>query len=551
MSYSEYTGSTAPRPIRVVLGGAIAITCCCLGFIYFTHHYHRALMMKEQPEELDWRTLADRGPIDNAFIRLIDVELDQSSPFEELEDIFGDFEPGRDADPEEALEAFAGSMEDVNPLEMVQMAIAPIKIIPKGAEKDAVPELIVMDRIEPYIVEAERQLEETGTLSGFVTSYHGDEFVRAILEYSDDDELLEEFDKAAPDQTVYIIEPMAEAISSYEAGWNFWLCGFGFSFGLILCGSGGPVLSTFIYWTVPTLISLLGYPMRYGRGGATMRVIYMAIGSVFVYYGYQLMIVHGKMGQLDGIAIFQSMGFVSLFIGFAGVLSVPSQILTRKIEASMDVAPSPQKKVKMTLQEACSLKPLDIVETIYSDRQLVLSAVDETSDELRQLAESLTTVGFEPPEPRCWQDGEQVSPAAIQIGCQEMVVSDIEIVEGRKECRMVSVLHDGMMVITLSSAVKSGADRRIGSNGTYQRSKSDKPDQMLAQHLETTISIAERRDTSVVIFDVNEIADVCHLGRRVFADIQHQYGESVFEVDAAGYGRFHYPMQPIPEGVMA
>lgn len=116
---------------------------------------------------------------------------------------------------------------------------------------------------------------------------------------------------------------------------------------------------------------------------------------------------------------------------------------------------------------------------------------------------------------------------------------------------MVSVLHDGMTIVTLSPVIKAGADRRVGSNGAYQRSKSDDPETMLSMHLETTISIAEKRDTSVVTFDAEELDQVCHLARRVLVDIQNQYGETEIEVDAGMYGRFRYPAQPIPESVGA
>ena len=231
------------------------------------------------------------------------------------------------------------------------------------------------------------------------------------------------------------------------------------------------------------------------------------------------------------------------------MLAVPAQIISRKVEASMDVAPSQKHEVKISVTEACSLMPLETVETVYLDRDLVPSLIDDCPDDFRHLSESLTTVGFNAAEPRHWQTDGQTSHAAIQMGCQEMVVSDIEIVDGRSECRMVSMLHDGLTVMTLSSNVKVGADRRVGSNGMYQRSQADKPEQLLAQHLEETISIAEKRDTSVVTFESSELNDVCHLARRVLADIQNQYGESILEVHTAQYGRFQFPMQPVAEAM--
>ncbi len=550
MSYSEYSGSQGPRPIRVILGGTLAIACCLIGSVVMTHEYHRALTMKEQAEELDWETFAERGPVDNAFVCLTEVELDQTDPlagFEDLEEMFGDLDP--DADPEAAFEALVQTMDEVNPMEMVRSIVAPVKVIPQGADGDSVREAIVIPRVDHFIAEAERQLQETGTLSGYVSTYQGDEFARAIMTYTGNEELLEELEDRADIAKVYTIEPMALPLDQSTAGSNYWLCGIGLALGLILCGSGGPALSTCVFFTGPSLLSLLGFPMRYGRGGTATRIVYLLIGIGLVSYGYQLMIVQGQFGQIGGDPILHSLGFIGTFVGFAAMLAVPAQIISRKIEASLDVAPSRKHEVKMTVSEACSLMPLETVETVYQDRDLVPSLIDNCPDDLRQLSESLTTVGFNPAEPRHWQADEQTSHAAIQMGCQEMVVSDIEIVDGRAECRMVSMLHDGLTLMTLSSNVKVDADRRVGSNGMYQRSKADKPDQMLAQHLEETISIAEKRDTSVVTFESSELSDVCHLARRVLADIQNQYGESILDVDTAQYGRFRFPMQPIAEAM--
>ena len=282
------------------------------------------------------------------------------------------------------------------------------------------------------------------------------------------------------------------------------------------------------------------------RAAAT-RFVYLLIGGALIGYGYKLMVLEGGFGQIGGNPILHSLGFISTFVGFAAILAVPAQILSRKVEASLDVAPSPQKEVKMSVTEACSLMPVDPVETVYRDRRLVAAAVDESSDELRGLCESLTAVGFNPAQPMYWELDETTSPAVIQIGCQDMVVADMEQVNGRIESRMISMLHDGMVVITLAPDVQVESDRRVGSNGIYTRSRSDDPGQMLAGHLEQTISIAEKRDTSVVNFDANEADDVCRLARRVFADIQYQYGESNIDVDSACYGRFRFPIQPVAD----
>ncbi len=549
MGYSGYTGSQGPRSIRVILGGLLSTACFLIGTIVMTHEYHRALMMQEQPEELDWQTLADRGPVDNAFIRLIDVELDQTDQLEEFERVFGDLEDlDPDADPEAAIEELVAAMEQVNPLEMVELIVAPVKVVPKGTDPKTITEAIVIPRNEAYLEDAERQLQETATLAGFVSTYQGDEFVRAVMTYAGGEDLAQALDDVDQGQTVYTIEPMTEPLDRSAAAANFWLCGFGMALGLLLCGSGGPGLSTCVFFPLPSILSLLGYPLRYGRGGNAARMFYVMVGVGLLYYGYRYLIQQGQFGQIGGNPILHSLGFICTFVGVAAMLAAPAQFLSRKIDATLDVATPPKPEVKMSVTQACSLEPLE-VETVYRDRDLVASTSDQLADEIKYRSESLAVVGFSSPRPQYWLDGERQFPAAIQLGCQNMVVSDLERVEGRTECRLVSVLHDGMTVITLSSNIQTASDRRVGSNGMYQRCKSEQPDQMLAQHLEETISIAERRDTTVVSFDESELDDICLLARRVLADIRNQYGEVTVAINGARYGRFRYPMQPVTEPV--
>ena len=546
MTYSGYSGSKGPRKLRVIVGGLMTTSCLMLGSIIFTHQFHRALMMQPEPEELDWTTLAERGPIDNAYIELIDVDLDRSDPMAELEDMFGEIDP--DADEEELLELFEESMDEVNPLQMVQMAIAPVKVIPSGTDADSVRKAIVIPRVEMYLDEAERQLEENGTIAGYVSTYQGDEFVRAIMQYAGGEELLEEIDKMGPIDKIYTLEPMAQPLSRADAGSNFWLCGFGMALGLIICGSGGPALSTVIFFTVPSILSLLGYPMRYGRGSTMARMIYLVVGAGLVGYGFRLMVMQGGFGQIGGNPILHSLGFISIFFGVASLLATPAQILSRKFEASMDVAPTPKKEIKMSVADACSLEPVEAISSIFTDRNLVASEAHELPDELAECSESLVGVGFSVPEVQSWHDGDSESPTAIQLGCQDMVVAELVSSAGRVESRLVSVLHDGMTIITLSSQSKCGSNRRVGTNGLYVRSRHEDPAQMLSEHLEETISVAERRDTTVVTFEESEIESVCLLSQRVFADVQAQWGEETMEVDSAVYGRFQFPMQSVLEG---
>jgi hypothetical protein len=532
------------------LGGLLSTACFLIGTIVITHDYHRALMMQQQPEELDWQTLADRGPVDNAFIRLIDVELDQADQLGQFADTFGDLQDlDPNADPEAAFEELMAAMEQVNPLEMVEMIVAPVKVVPKGTEPTTIPDAIVIPRNEQYLADAQRQLSESNTLAGFVSTFQGDEFIRAVMNYAGGEDLAEALDDAGTSRTVYTIEPMTEPLDRSAAAANFWFCGFGMSLGLILCGSGGPSLTTCVFFPLPSTLSLLGYPLRYGRGGKTARMFFVVVGVGLLSYGYHLLIQQGQFGRVGGNPVLHSLGFSCTFLGLAAMLAAPAQWVSRKVNASMDVAPAREPEIKMSVTQACSLEPIE-VQTVYRDRDLIASTFTELADEIRFRSESLTAVGFSSPEPQQWLENETQIPAAIQLGCQGMVVCEMESIDGHSECRLVSVLHDGLTVITLSSNINTDSDRRVGSNGMYQRCRTEEPDQMLTQHLEETISIAERRNTSVVTFDESELDHVCLFARRVLADIRNQYGEVIVDISGARYGRFRYPMQPVTEAAI-
>jgi hypothetical protein len=164
---------------------------------------------------------------------------------------------------------------------------------------------------------------------------------------------------------------------------------------------------------------------------------------------------------------------------------------------------------------------------------------------MRAIADSLARIGFGEPESVAWADGLERNPALIQLGCQEMVVCDVEEVDGAIQSRLISVLHDGIAIISLSQNTPASKPLRFGSNGLYQRSRSNDPREMLSEHLEQTISMAEKRGTAVVAIGNIESTDVALFARRVLAAIRAQYGEDDREVDARQYGRFAVPCQPV------
>jgi hypothetical protein len=295
------------------------------------------------------------------------------------------------------------------------------------------------------------------------------------------------------------------------------------------------------------MLSILGYPMRYGRAGKTTRVMYAVVGIMLICYGYQKMIVEGQFGQMNGNVPLAVIGFLAGAVGGGALLGSITSVVSERLNISLE--PRSTKKTaepKMSYTEACSLEPTDLT-TQYVDRELVSAYDQPFDDSMQAIAESLASVGFGEPEPVAWHDGEETQPAMISLGCQEMVVADVDEADGEFTVRLISVLHDGLTIVTLSSNTPTQKPLRMGTNGLYAIAESDEPIEMLSSHLEKTVSMAEKRNTSVVQIEPTEATDVVLFGRRVLADIRAQYGEENTEVDSYRYGRFCFPAAPIPQ----
>ncbi|MCA9140721.1 MAG: hypothetical protein KDB00_28305, partial [Planctomycetales bacterium] len=298
----------------------------------------------------------------------------------------------------------------------------------------------------------------------------------------------------------------------------------------------------------PSVLSLIGYPMRYGRGGWTTRIVYIIVGAGLMGYGVYLLVPMGHFGSTDGNPFFHAFGFAAVFTGLGGVLAVPMQITTRALCASVEVQPK-KKPVRMSWNQACSMEPV-ISEIAYEDQSLVASGSLPLNGQLKERAAALAEAGFTEAEAMQWQREIGVAAAAVQLGCKNMVVSDLEYNNELDiiECGLISILGTGLPIITVSanSAVKQN---RPSSHCLFRHATTSDPNQMLSEHLEVVVSEAEQRDTIVVEFDESETNDVVHLARRALAEIQGVIDGKIVNVGPQRYGRFHFPPAPVPESV--
>lgn len=502
----------------------MVITGVIVGIAESTNRFHEALLTETEPVEMDWQTLVENGTNGNDYVRLIDVDVVEPMAPTEFE--------------EELLEAFESGpfiRQDV-----VDMMRPPAKVVPRGANEDKVPDAIVIPSRHDLLDEAYAQLDETATLTGTVSLSTHDELVNDMASM-----VWLGGPPVVLDDDVYRFTPLSSETDLSNARSMFLFTGLLVSLGLIICGSGGPGIWTCWYAPIPSLISLIGYPMRYGRGSKTVRAAYFVVGAFIMAVGYKVMVMDGGLGTGAGSPLLMAKGYCYFFIGLGGVLAVPIQSTVRALSDSTECVSS-KKKVRMSWNQACGMEPVEM-EVEYEDQMLASAGSLPLLGALSEKADALAANGFSKPESMQWQRESGLTAAAVQLGCQQMVVSDLESNDKTDlvESCLVSVLGTGMPMLTVSANHGSSQNRRT-INARYQRASTSDPSEMLAEHLEYVLAEAEQSDSYIVEIQRDEIQDVVQLARRALAEIQGTVNGIQVKVGSKTYGRFQYPPVPIP-----
>jgi hypothetical protein len=342
---------------------------------------------------------------------------------------------------------------------------------------------------------------------------------------------------ASLEERLGAVPPLAEAKRF------FWISGLAVTLGLMLSGIA-PASLRCCLCCPPAAFHLLGFPLRCRRGQRIIRRVYAVTGLSLVGYGIKLMLLDGGLGSPRGDLLLTGAGFAMIFVGLAAVSGASVQWMTRSLLPSSrpgglahpTTSNGPDKSKRFNLGWEGTQR--------YEDRQL-LESKRNLPPELRRQAEALEVVAFEHVEGLAYQDGPATRPVLIEIGCQDTVFAEIESMEDRVISRLVSVLHDGTPVITLSKNYPVEREMCFGTGGQYIKSHSEDPIEMLSMHLEQAIATAEEQGTSVVRFAPREATDVAHLASRVMADLRRQFENGGVEVEAARYGRFSFPAEPV------
>ncbi|MEM6470520.1 MAG: hypothetical protein AAF802_13270 [Planctomycetota bacterium] len=525
--YAEYNSSTPPRPLRIIFGFLIASGGLLGGMGHAVHDHHRAQVMKAEPQVLTWDQLVESGYGENPHVQLREIHI--VDPYAEMDDWLGEEMDELMEDP------FMGpqlSNFDLGPAEILPLnrAITERRVQLASGVKN-------LDR-------AFAEFDESGTVTGMVGTYTADHMVADVYAFCTGtpiEDLVE-----STEDPVYTIVPNGGHLNAEMSRNTFLGMGLALSLGLVMLGSGGPGMWCCWYAPLPSALSIIGYPMRYGRGNWGTRLVYIGIGGALIGYGIYMMHMLGNLGQAEGNPIFQSLGFASFFCGLGAVLAVPLQITARALHASVEGTPVKKEK-RLSWEQACSLEPV-VNEIEYADQPLNEIDTLPLSGKLKEYSQALTKKGFTVGPSMQWQRESGIAAATVQLGCQNMAITDLEYNNESDliESAIISVLGTGTPIITLSANAAFKQDRPA-PGVLIRKAESSEPAAMLSGHLDVVINEAEQRDTVVVEFLESEIQDVVHLARRALADAQGTFEGQLCNVGPQRYGRFHYPPAPVQE----
>ncbi|TWT82030.1 hypothetical protein CA13_34850 [Planctomycetes bacterium CA13] len=541
---------------------------------------HRSLAMKASPREVDYATLIKEGLADNAHVHLTNVNFDRNEKASQLEQIAKSLSKVSDlgslsSDPEEVKRRVAAMQKDlagsIDPAQIGKIladSFEPIKLYPQDANPTSLPHELSLIRTSNAVAMAAKQIDSFNKLRGYLTIDTTGQSRQTISMLTkpgamDRDatawvETLQELQASSTDSPVsYIIEPMNEPPSRVYAMGRLLVSLLSILIGWLLIGSGTPSWLGWIFMPIPSLIALVGFPLRQGRGGRKTSMLYMIIGLMMVILGGYEMFVEGHFARVGGNSLHQVFGFLIGTTGLAAV--VASRLHCRACQPLENILPPPsvaepsERKVlsyRSSFDQAQdNLAGRDNTKEpmIYSDPRLIATMDDSCSTIIIDAVERLATISFSNPSYVRPSDDFNVSAIALQFGCDHKVLAEISDKGPEPMIRFTSVLHDGLAIITVTDNIDRTRRPQFGDNGIYQTGKLDLIEELLANHLQQTIRMSDKRDATVVTFGHEEKLEVCLYSRRVFTDVQRQFNGTKIEVGTANYDRFQFPPQQIEE----
>lgn len=543
-----------PRPMRILFGGLLATTGLIIGGFFGVDLLHQSVVSSLQPQPIRYDDLVQQlSSQDSDAIESLSQQPMVLQGVTYLDPVQRIIDKEFNKDDEHIAE-----LRDNQILQLRRFwehGITHAELNPVNGKENPYGALLRLTANPMHVQRANDQLAATGSLTGVIRRYGPDEFFGDVTTYQRAGRF--EFGpKQVQDVPAWTFVPVAEESQAEIGVVMFVVGGLFLAIGTAICASGGPNLFAWILTAPFALLSLVGYPLRYGRGTQLTRLAYIGASGLLCVGGVGSLLVLGHFGQANGVWLYQLLGFTMIFGGLAATIGAVAQKFAYNPLAPVELSYTPEyssiDEIPRWDRSQVPEKDKEPKAREYRDDPLMAVASIPLTGKLKDQAWKLAEIGFSEANSLQWQREEYLASASIQLGCQSVVVSELEYdgASDQVSWQLISVLSSGKTIITLSDNFREPCTGNSDEALIQQIPAADSA-AMLMKHLERVVSEAEEQNATTVEFNQQEIRNVVHLAHRIMAGVRGASGGKPVRVTAKSYGRFEYPPQPINVPVVA
>ncbi len=524
------------RNVRVIFGGVLVIPALLLGMV-LSLLWQRDMTMLPYPDEITVPEFLERGWEGNSFVRLTDVKLGSKA---------------------EDVRLFDG--------------VPAVSIEPASGLTGTERHRLVMRLTDKNQSVAPEMIGRDGALTGRIhvdAEFHS--AVKLLKWLGVDASVRPELDHVTSrEEYPFVIDPQTSGFSlpgqdQETVRYIFYGCLAVGILGLLIAGSGGPSIWPWFLFPGPAAMSLPGYFLRYGRGNAVSRSLYLVVGAAMLAGGYYCTFFEGRIFRPDFDSVLMPGVFLLACFGGSAVSGAVlnqmwgglhhTQSESQGHLSSMVAVPGSQVAQQIRLGAAASGDSLlsesipDLTVRRYQDPPIGIAAEPLVPAKMREITDRFEQIDFEAPLIIDVGSDDEMEKQTIQVGCRNMVMVVTHLAgdpkSGKAHSRLFGVLDSGQVVTTLSAGTPSSGKTRTGSSGVVWVSSQADPAALLAEHIEKMVAVAQASGTNITELQRGEWRDLYAYAHRVMIDIGHQHGDNGYKVYPSTHGRFQFPFQPI------
>ncbi|OUT63161.1 MAG: hypothetical protein CBB71_00680 [Rhodopirellula sp. TMED11] len=543
-----------PRPMRILFGGLMATAGLMIGGFFGVDLVHQSVVSSLQPEPIRYVDLVQQlGSQDDDAIQSLTQQPMVLHGVSYLDPVQRVIDREFNKDDEHIAELRKNQWLQLR--RFWEEGITQVDLSPVDGKENPNGTLLRLSANPVHVKLANDQLAADGALTGVIRRYGPDEFFGDVVTYQRAGRL--EFGpKQVQEVPAWTFVPVSSESRAEIGLVMFLLGGLLLAAGTAICASGGPNLFAWILTAPFALLSLVGYPLRYGRGTQLTRLAYIGASALLCVGGVGALLVLGSFGKASGVWSFQLLGFTMIFAGLAASIGAIAQKFAHNPLAAVELAYTPEYSsiddIPRWDRAAVPEKGTEPKAREYRDDPLMAVASIPLTGKLKEQAWKLSGIGFSEAGSLQWQREEYLASASIQLGCQNVVVSEMEYDSANDQVswQLISVLSSGKTIISLSDNFREPCTGN-SDEALIQQIPAQDSAAMLTKHLERVVSEAEQQNATTVEFNLQEIRNVAHLSHRIMAGVRGTSGGKPVRVSAKSYGRFDYPPQPINTPVVA